>query len=113
VVQVQVRDFDVARRKRFRIDAEAVILRGDFNFPREEIFHRMIRAVVPEFQLESLAAESEAAELVSEAGAEDRDASEQLADIRDGVRDRLRIAGAIRQENTVRLQRENVRRGRL
>jgi len=42
VVQVDVRDFDVARRERFRIDAETVILGGDFHLAGEQIFHRVI-----------------------------------------------------------------------
>ena len=31
VVQIDMRDFDVARRKRIGIDAEAMILRGDLD----------------------------------------------------------------------------------
>lgn len=57
VVQVEVRHFDIARWQRFRIHAESVILRGDFDLIGQQILHRVIRAVVPEFQFESLAAE--------------------------------------------------------
>ena len=85
IVQIHVRDFDVARRQRIRIDAEAMILRGDFHFLREQIFHRMVRAVMPEFQFEGLSAEREAAKLMSEADAEDRHAAEQFANIRNRV----------------------------
>ena len=66
-----------------------------------------------ELQLEGAAAESQAAELMAEANAEDRHAAEQLANIRDGVGDRLGIAGAIREKNAVGLQREHVFRGSL
>ena len=79
IVQIDVRDFDVARRERFGIHAEAVVLRRDFDFLRAQIFHRMIRAVMAEFQLECLAAQREAAELMAEADAEDRDAAEQAS----------------------------------
>ncbi len=61
-----------------------------------------------EFQLEGPAAESEAAELVAEANSEDRRAAEQLADIRDGIGDRLGIAGAIGEKHAVGLEREHV-----
>ena len=101
VVQIQVRDFDVTRWQRIRINAEAVILRSDLDFSGKQILHRMVRAVVAEFQLEGFAAESKAAELVSEADAEDRDAPEQLADICDGVGDRLGVSGAVRKEHAV------------
>ena len=65
IVQIQVRDLHVARWQRFGIDAEAVILRSDLDLLGEQIFHRMIRAVMAELELERLAAEREAAELVT------------------------------------------------
>ena len=108
IVQIHVRDFDVARRERFRVDAEAVILRGDFDFLRAQILHRMIRAMMAEFQFECLAAERQAAELMAEADAENRDAAEEFLDICDGVRDRFGIAGTIREKDAVRLERENI-----
>src|ERR1039458_5930094 len=37
IVQIDVRDLDIALRERIRIDAEAMILGGDFDFLREEI----------------------------------------------------------------------------
>ena len=42
VVEIQVRDFDVARGQRFGIDAEAMILRGDFNLIGQKIFYGMV-----------------------------------------------------------------------
>ena len=48
VVEVDVGDFDVARGQRFRIDAEAVILGGDFHFFGEQVLNGMIRAVMAE-----------------------------------------------------------------
>src|SRR6202034_1452551 len=68
----------------------------------------MVRAVMAEFQLERLAAQRESAQLVAETDAENRDAAGQPADIFDGVRDRLGIARAVREKNSVRLQREDV-----
>ena len=103
VVEIDVRDFDVARGQRFGIDAEAVILRGDFDFLREQVLYRMIRAVMAEFQLESFAAQSEAAELMAKADTENGDATKKFLNIFDGVADGLRIAGTIRKEHAVRL----------
>ena len=52
IVQIYVRDFNVARWKRIRVDHEAVVLRCDFDVSRLQILYRMIRAVMAEFQLE-------------------------------------------------------------
>ena len=68
----------------------------------------MIRAVVAEFQFEGFAAESEAAELMAEADAEDGDATKEFLNIFDGVADGLWIAGAIGKKNAVWLEIENV-----
>ncbi len=108
VVEIQVRDFDVAGGQRVGIDAEAVILRGDFDLVGQKIFYRMIRAVVAEFQFEGFAAQREAAELVAEADAENGDAARQLADIVVGIGDRFRIARAVGEEDAVRLEVENI-----
>jgi hypothetical protein len=48
VVEIDVGDLDVAGGERFRIDTEAVILGGDFDFFGEQVLHRMIRAVMAE-----------------------------------------------------------------
>jgi len=49
VVQIDVGDLNIAGRKRFRIDAEAVILGRDFDFLVLKILHGMIGAMVAEF----------------------------------------------------------------
>ena len=113
VVQIHVRDFDVARRQRIGVDAETVILRGDFDLAGQQIFYRMIRTVMAEFQLEGLAAQRQAAELVAQADAEDRHAAQQLANVFDRVGDRLGIARTVREKYAVRLQREHVFGGSL
>ena len=61
VVEVDVRNLDVARRQRFGIDAKAVILSGDFDFFGQKILHGMIGAVMAELQLEGFSTESETA----------------------------------------------------
>ena len=108
VVQIYVRDFDFARRQGIRVNAESVILRGDFHFFGEHIFHRMVRAVMTEFQFEGLAAECETAKLMPKANAEDGNTPDQTANVFDGVADRFGIAGAVREENTVGIEREDV-----
>jgi len=113
VVQVDVRDFDVARRERFRIDAETMILRGDFHLAGEQVFDRVIRAVMPEFQLECFAAEGEAAKLVPKADAEDWNASSKLSDIFDGVGDGFGVARAIGEKDASRPHRKHVFGGSL
>ena len=62
----------------------------------------MIRAAMPELQLERLAAEREPENLMAEADAEDRLVGlRQLARVLDGVADRRRIARAVAQEDAV------------
>src|SRR5258706_14685593 len=72
IVEVQVRDFHVARRQRFRIHTETVVLRGNFDLIGEKIFYRMDRTVMAELQLEGLTAKSQSANLIPEANPEDR-----------------------------------------
>jgi len=48
VVQIDVRYFHI-RRKRLRIDGEAVILRSDGHFASAQIFYRLIGATMAEF----------------------------------------------------------------
>ena len=52
IVQIEVGDFDIARRERVGINGKAVILGGDFDFLGAQILYRVVRAVVAEFQLE-------------------------------------------------------------
>ena len=56
IVEIHVCDLHVARGKGFRVYAEPVILRGDFNLLVEQVLNRMIRSMVPEFQLEGFTA---------------------------------------------------------
>ena len=71
-----------------------MILRGDFHFFRKQVLNRMIRPMVPEFQLERFSAKRQPAKLVAETNPKDGSLPEQLADILDRVFDRLRISRA-------------------
>src|SRR4030081_1317821 len=73
----------------------------------------MIPAMVAEFQLEGLASERDAGQLMSKADSEDGLAAHETANIVDRVGAGLRIARAIRQEHSVGLQRQHVFRCRL
>src|SRR5690348_10188919 len=68
----------------------------------------MVRAVMSEFQFEGAAAEREPAKLMSQADAENGHAPKELANAFDRVKNRLGIAGTIREENPVRLQRQDI-----
>ena len=113
VVEIDVSDFHIAGRQRFGIDAESVILRGDFDFLGDQILHGMIGTMMPELQFESLAAQRQPAQLVTEADAKNGHAAHQLSNIFDRVADGLRITGAIREEDAVRLEGENIFSRRL
>ena len=67
-----------------------------------------------ELQLESLAAERDAAQLMAQANPKNRHAAQQLLDILHGKGDRLGIAGPVRQKNTVGSHCQNIfgQRGR-
>src|SRR5690348_1205890 len=73
-----------------------------------QLLHRMIAAMVPEFEFESFAAERKSGELMAEADAEDWLASHEAADVVHGVSTWLGIAGTVREKHAVRFQCENV-----
>ena len=70
VIEIQMCDFDFARRERVRVDAKTMILCRDLHLIGQQVFNRMVRTVVAKFQLEGSAAKSEAAKLVAETDAE-------------------------------------------
>src|SRR5271165_3184904 len=113
VVQIDVGEFDFAVRERIGVDGEVVIVCRDLDLPRLQLLYRMIPAMVAELQLESFAAQRDASELMSQANSEDRHSPYQAADRIDSISTRLRIAWAIRQENSVGLQRQHIFRGSL
>ena len=51
VVEVQVRQLDVLLFERIHIDAESVVLAGNFDPPGLEVLDRMIRPAMPKLQL--------------------------------------------------------------
>ena len=86
IVQVDLGEFDLFRVKGLRIDAESVILGGDGDLSSSQIFDRLIRPSMTEFQLKCFSPESEAQELVTQTDAEDRFFSDELAHRFNGIR---------------------------
>src|SRR5208337_631068 len=83
-------------------------MRGDLDLAAQQLLHRMISAVVAEFQLEGLASERNASELMSQANSKYRLASHQATNVVDRVGAGFRIARAVRQEDSVGLQGQHV-----
>ena len=108
VVQIDVRDVDLVEVERVGVDREAVIVRRDLDLLRELVAHRMVGAAMSEFQLVGFAAEGEAEQLVAEADAEDRLLADQLADVAHLGLERLGVAGAVREEDAVGLERQHI-----
>src|SRR5258706_11339485 len=71
VEQRHVRRFQI-RRKRVRIDGEAVVLAGNDDRSARQILHRVVGAVMPELHLHGLRTGGKAHKLVAEADAERR-----------------------------------------
>ena len=80
VVEIEMGDFDRAL-KRIGIDGEAVVLRSDFYFSRGQVHHRLIAAVMAEFQFIGLAAQGQTQNLMAEANSKDRFFADQLTDV--------------------------------
>ena len=111
VVQVDVgRSPSPAARQRRRVHREAVVLRGDLDAAGGEVLHRLVGAVVAELQLVRAAAErqrrgSGGRGRCRRSARGPRSAAHRL----DEVRHRLGIAGAVREEDAVRLALEHRR----
>src|SRR6266852_4361349 len=76
-------------RQGVRIDGESVVLRGDFHAAGLEIFHRLVAAPVAELQLERLATQREAKDLMAQANPENGNPRfDQVADGLNGVTER-------------------------
>jgi hypothetical protein len=106
VVQIPMRRLHFARQ-RLRVHGESVVLRRDRDGARRQVGDRVIRAAVSELQLESPGAEREPEELVSETDPEDRAPAEELLDRRDRAGQRGGIPGAVREEDPVRVARQD------
>src|ERR1051326_3319583 len=100
VVQIDMRLFHMGG-KRLRIDCESVILRSDGHFAGAQIFYRLVRSAMAEFQFERRSAEREAQNLMAETDPEDRSLAHQILHGFVGIRERRRVARAIGEKNPV------------
>ena len=109
IEQRQVRLLDL-RRQAVRADREAMVLAGDLHLAGGQILDRMVGAVMPELHLLGGAAERQRQHLMTQADAEQRLAARQeLLDLRHREPPgRRRIARAVRQEDAVRLERQDL-----
>src|SRR5713226_1612663 len=106
VEQRQVRRLQI-RRKRVRIDGEAVVLAGNDDRSARQILHRVVGAVMPEFHFHGLRTGGKAHKLVAEADTERRSLGvDDFADRTDRVVAGLRVPRAVGQKYSVRLERE-------
>src|SRR3954454_8645131 len=80
---------------------EAVVLGGDVDPPGVEVLDRMVRAAVPEGELEGLEADRPAEQLVAEADPDNGLLPDHAAYVLDDVVERAGIAGPVRQEDEV------------
>src|SRR5712691_4388272 len=93
---------DVRHLPRLRgVDAEAVILSGHEHAAALALEHRVVRAAVAERQLRRREPRRTPEQLVAETDPEQRHAADELAD--DGALglERLRVAGAVREQHAV------------
>ena len=110
IVQVHVGQLDLAHLQRIRVDHEPVVLHRDFYFPGGEVHHRVIAAVVAEFQLEGPAPQGQSENLVPETDSKDGHSPDQLSYVLGGVFERLGVSGAVREKYAVRLSGQHLRR---
>src|SRR5215213_10342709 len=110
VVQVHVGDLERRRTRNtllVALNGEPVVLRGDQDTPGLQLANGMIPAPMPVGHLRCPSAERESQELMSQADTEHRHLA--LGDRADGTRrvfDRIRVAGAVREEHAVWIQLE-------
>ena len=67
-------------------DGIGMVLGSDLDFSCQKVLYRMIAAAVAEFELVGAGAVGQGQDLVAKADPEDREASDQGADSRDGLR---------------------------
>ena len=93
---------DVGRRALVGLaHREPVVLARHEHAARTPVEHRVVRAAVAEGQLVRLVTRRQREQLMAEADAEHRDPAEEVGHGRDLVAQRLRVAGAVREEDAV------------
>ncbi len=107
IVEIDLGEFDLLWVKGLGIHTEPMVLGGDHDLAREQIFHRLVGPAMAKFQLEGSASEGQAQELVTQADSNARLFPDERSDRLDGIRDALWISGAVRQEDSIGLMGED------
>src|SRR5512143_3904740 len=79
IIQIDLGQLHLLGVKGRRVDTEPVVLGGDHDPPCLNLFDRLVRAPVAEFQLEGSTSQGKAEELVAQANAKDRSLPEKLS----------------------------------
>ncbi len=93
---------------RAEVDTEAVVLARDLHRPVEQVLHGLVAAAMTVLELVRRGAYRKREHLMSQAYAEDRLLAEKRAQRPVEVVHGRRVAGAVRQEHSVWVARENV-----
>ena len=108
VIKIDVGQGDIFIFQRINVNAEAVILAGYFNPARFEIFYRMVRTPVSEFELVRFASQCKCQKLVAQADSEYRHFAEQVLYRINRINNGRRVAGAVTQKYAVRFSRQDI-----
>src|SRR3989442_9016515 len=83
VIEINVGDLDFRGVQGFRIERKPVVLRRDLDLTGAEILDRMVRAPMPEFELERFPPQRKPEQLMAEADSKDRFLVEKSPDVFD------------------------------
>ena len=108
IVEVDVGEFHILILERIYVHTETVILGGDFYFTGEQIFHWLVAPAVSKFEFESAASHGQTKELVTQADAEYGQSVKKGADRLDSVSNAGGISRAVRQEEPIGFQGQDV-----
>ena len=101
-------------RQGIDIHRKTVVLAGDHHRVIRQGFHRVVGAVVARGHFHGLGATGQCQQLMAQADTEHRQpGGNDLLDRGNGIVARLRVTGAVGQEDTVRLHGQHLGRGRL
>ncbi len=95
VVEVDMSDLHLARRKGVHIHAEPMILGSNLNFPVKQVLYGLVRSPVAEFQLIRFPPHGQPQELVAQADSENRFFPQKGPHGFDGIGQRRRVSGTV------------------
>ena len=101
VIEIHMRDFNVICRETMGIYTESVVLGGDFNLAREEVFDRVIGPVMSKFEFVCFGTQGQTQELVSQTNPKNGKFSQNSLNGGDDMGEGFWIARAIRNKKTV------------